>query len=157
MTEKNQQVGLIVRGVLALGRRLRAERPDGSASLAAISLLRTLKRTGSVPVSRLAAEERLAPQSLTRLIAELEQAGWIQRERNEADRREILISLTPKGGDVLANDMHARTAWLEEALAAALDDGERDALGKAAHAMLKLAAHDATSPAPDAGEERGGS
>jgi DNA-binding MarR family transcriptional regulator len=131
----------IVRGVLSLGRRLRAERPQGSASLSAISILATLRRLGPMPAARLAAEERLQPQSLTRLIASLEQEGWIARAKSELDQREIVITLTREGHKVLASDMRARRLWLERAMAATLTKAERDMLLKAAEVMLKLTGH----------------
>ena len=66
---------LIVRGVLRLSRRLRAERPDSSVSLSALGILSTLHRSGPMPAARLAQAERLQPQSLSRLIADLLQGG----------------------------------------------------------------------------------
>jgi DNA-binding MarR family transcriptional regulator len=129
---------LIVYGVLALGRRLRAERPTGS-KLPAISILSALYRLGSMTAGQLANEERLQPQSLTRIIGELEAKGWIVRTRSEIDRREISIALTGRGKRALANDVRARRIWLEGAMAAALTQTERDTLLKASRAMLKLA------------------
>ncbi|HWK45595.1 MAG TPA: MarR family transcriptional regulator [Stellaceae bacterium] len=136
---KSEQAAQVLRGVLTLSRRLRAERPEGSASLSGISILGSLHRLGPMPATRLAVEERLQPQSLTRIIADLEDRGWIDRTRNEADRREILIALTPRGREVFADDMRARRAWLADAMAAILTDGERDELLRASGAMLKLA------------------
>ena len=135
-------VASILRAVLALGRRLRAERPQGSVSLPMISILATLNRLGSIPAIRLAAEERLQPQSLTRIVIGLERDGLIARKRSDADRREIAIALTEEGGRVLAQDMQARRAWLEAAVAAALTEAERDVLFEASESMLKLAFHD---------------
>lgn len=134
----SEQVTLIVRGVLALNRRLRAERPSGAPGLPAISILGTLRRLGPMPARRLAVEERLQPQSLTRLIGELETNGWIARTRSELDRREISIELTALGKAVLAEDMRGRRVWLEKAMAATLTEAEREALIEASSAMLKL-------------------
>ncbi len=39
----------------------------------------------------------IRPQSLTRELAELEEAGLIQRNREEKDRRIITVSMTEKG------------------------------------------------------------
>jgi DNA-binding MarR family transcriptional regulator len=141
----SEQVASILRAVLALGRRLRAERPQGSVSLSEISILATLNRLGSIPAIRVAAEERLQPQSLTRIVTGLERDGLIARKRSEADRREIVIALTEGGRRVLAQDMQARRAWLEAAVAAALSEAERDLLFEASEAMLKLAFHDGTA------------
>jgi DNA-binding MarR family transcriptional regulator len=135
----DERTNAIVRAVLALGRRLRAERPAKSAKLPAISILSTLYRGGPMTASGLAAEERLQPQSLTRLIGELDANGWIARTRSTEDRREIQIALTGRGRRVLVSDMQARRIWLESAMAAALTQSERAALLQASGAMLKLA------------------
>jgi len=137
-----EHVASILRGVLSLGRRLRAERPQGSISLSAISILGTLKRLGPTAATRLAAEEGLRPQSLTRMIMGLERKGLISRTQSNADRREILIALTEKGRRVLVEDMNTRRAWLEAAIAAALTESERNVLFAACEIMRKLAFHD---------------
>ncbi len=134
----------ILKAVLALGRRLRAERPRGAAPLSALSILGTLHRLGPIPATRLAAEERLQPQSLTRILSSLEKDGLIERTRNGADRREITIALTERGRRLLVEDIRAREAWLEDAMAAALNESECDLLFAASEAMLKLAFHSAS-------------
>jgi DNA-binding MarR family transcriptional regulator len=140
-----ESVESILRAVLALGRRLRAERPQRSVSISVISILAALKRLGSVPAIRLAAEERLRPQSLTRILIGLEQDGLIVRRRSEIDRRESAIALTKKGERILARDMEARRASLETAVVTALNKAERDVLSRASEVMLKLAFHDFTT------------
>ncbi len=139
---KREHAALLLRSVLSLGRRLRAERPEGSAGLSALAILGTLHRLGPIPATRLAAEERLAPQSLTRTIADLERKGWIARSLSDADRREHRIALTPDGERVLAADLRARRLWLERAMAATLSEGEREMLFAASGAMAKLAAYE---------------
>jgi DNA-binding MarR family transcriptional regulator len=134
-----ESTAAIVRAVLSLGRRLRAERPHGAPALSAIAVLSALNRLGPMPASHLAAEERLQPQSLTRIIVALERQGWIARTRNPRDRREIMIALTKGGQSALADDMRARRRWLEQAMAEALTEAERAALLAASAAMLKLA------------------
>jgi len=138
---EDEQTARIVRGVLSLGRRLRAERPQGSVSLSAIGLLSTLHRLGTMPAVKLAAEQQLQPQSLTRLLTALERDGLISRTPGDVDRREILIALTARGLDVLAADMRVRRQWLERAMAATLTDDERAVLLTASDAMLKLAGY----------------
>jgi DNA-binding MarR family transcriptional regulator len=133
------EVTSILRAILALGRRLRAERPQGSMTLSALSVLGTLYRLGAIPATRLAAEERLQPQSLTRLVLGLERKGLIARTRSAVDRRELAIALTRKGQRVLDEDLELRRAWLEQAVAAELTVKERGLLYAASSAMLKLA------------------
>ena len=135
---ENEEAALIVRGVLSLGRRLRAERPSGSVSLSAIAILATLRRKGPMPAARLATEERLQPQSLTRLLASLEREGLIQRTPGETDRRERLIAATDEGLKILKADIIARSRWLEEAMQG-LAPTERQTLLHAAVLMATLA------------------
>lgn len=135
----DQEAFLLLRAVLALGRRLRAERPDGAVTLAAISLLGTLGRLGPMPAVQLAAEERLQPQSLTRIVAGLEREGLIERRKDPTDQRALIIELTNKGKTGLADDLRARQAWLSGAMLMTLSEDERAALIASADIMLKLA------------------
>lgn len=130
---------LILRSVLLLGRRLRAARPEGPHSLSTIAILATLHRLGPMPAWRLALEEHLQPQSVTRIIAALERDGLITRTRSEADRREIELSITTHGRKVLSEDIGARRAWLEKAMDDRLTLEERKTLIDASEIMLKLA------------------
>jgi DNA-binding MarR family transcriptional regulator len=139
----------ILKAVLALGRRLRAERPEGAATLSALSILGTLNRLGPIAAIRLSAEERLQPQSLTRILASLEKDGHVARTRSEADRREITIALTEPGRRLLLEDIRARKAWLEDAMAAALNASERELLSAAVEPMLKLAFYRTSESEPD--------
>lgn len=132
----------LLRAILALGRRMRAERPAGSVTFASLGILGTLARLGPMPAARLATEERLQPQSLTRLIAALERDGLIARRRSPEDRRALIIALTEVGRKVLIDDLTARNAWLESAMASGLSETEREALAAAAAALYKLAHHD---------------
>lgn len=132
---------MVLRAVLALGRRLRAERPTGGVTLAELSILAALRRLGPVSAKRLSDEERLQPQSLTRLIASLEREDLILRSRSQHDRREILITLSEQGRSVLMDDLRARRAWLEKAMASALSERERVQLLTGCAVMLTLASH----------------
>jgi DNA-binding MarR family transcriptional regulator len=138
-TDDEREAELILRAVLALGRRLRQARPAAGLSLAALSALGALARLGPLPAARLAAEERLQPQSLTRLMARLERDGLIERRPGPADRRERLVALTGTGRAALAADLAGRAAWLNQALAGRLDAAGRRQLAAAAEAMLRLA------------------
>jgi DNA-binding MarR family transcriptional regulator len=138
-SQSAEETASILHAVLALGRRLRAERPPESVTLSALSILGTLNRLGPIPATRLAAEERLQPQSLTRIVATLEKDRLIVRTRSESDRREITIAITKQGERVLTSDLRARRAWLEQAMNSALRERERRLLFAASEVMLKLA------------------
>ena len=131
--------GLIARAVQRLARRLRGARPEASVNLSTLSLLATLMRNGPMPAASLAREERLQPQSLTRLLAAMDKDELITREPHPVDRRALVIAITRKGRGVVVRDMAARRAWLDQAMDAALTEPERAQLAQAAELMLKLA------------------
>ena len=133
---------LLLRAMLTLGRQVRAARPDGALSLSALGILGSLNRRGPMVASQLALEERLKPQSLTRLLADLEESLLISRKRSELDRRAITITLTPKGRDALREDMSARREWLETAIAQMLEPAERDTILAASPLMIRLAGYE---------------
>ncbi|MBS0297795.1 MAG: MarR family transcriptional regulator [Proteobacteria bacterium] len=137
--QSDSDAALLARAVLRLGRRLRAERPDPSVTLAALALLSTLHRLGPMTAARLAEAERLQPQSLSRLLPKLEQAGLILRDPGPLDRRTLVLSITPQGRKALSGDIRARRAWLERAMRDTLSPEERAQLMAAAELMLRLA------------------
>jgi DNA-binding MarR family transcriptional regulator len=139
-----ESVSLLLRSIMALSRRLRTERPPGSLSLSGLSILGTLHQHGALVATQVAVKERLQPQSLSRLLADLQGASLIARTRSESDRREIQITLTEKGRQVLIDDMASRSAWLDNTIACALTSAERRTLLEAASIMLKLAAYEPT-------------
>jgi DNA-binding MarR family transcriptional regulator len=106
----------IRRGATRLARRLRAERPGHGMSGIKIAILAHLNATGPDTPGRIAAAERHQPQSLTRALAELRDAGYIARIRDYTDRRRRLLSLTEAGRRALLQDMEDRDAWLITAL-----------------------------------------
>jgi DNA-binding MarR family transcriptional regulator len=143
-----KEVFAVLNAVLSLSRRLRAERPAGAATLGGYSILAALQESGPLPSNRLAAQQGLEPQSLTRVLADLESRGFIARQRSDRDRRTVLVSLTEAGGDALRAEAARRCEWFENAIASALDDSERNVLFAAGGAMAKLARFEA-SPTPD--------
>jgi DNA-binding MarR family transcriptional regulator len=137
-TPDAESAATIVRAVVRLGRRLRAERPAGSVSLSELGILGSLHRLGPLPAAELAEAERLKPQSLTRLIADLEARGFIKRRRGKIDRRQLIIEITAGGRGALAHDMAARRAWLAGAMKRTLTPDEQQVLAQAAELMLRL-------------------
>jgi DNA-binding MarR family transcriptional regulator len=125
-------------GTNRLAQRLRAERSADALSVNKLSVLSRLYRNGPTTPGRLAVAEHQRPQSLTRVFAELEQAGLIVRSSGSRDRRETVLTLTTEGVRALADDMAERDAWLAAALAG-LSETERDLLRIAGRLMDRLA------------------
>jgi DNA-binding MarR family transcriptional regulator len=105
-----------------------------------------------MPAARLAQAERLQPQSLSRLIAQLEREGLIKRRPGREDRRMLILEITAAGRRALSRDMAARRAWLETTMRKVLLPGEREFLAHAAVAMLRLADEGTTEPSAGGGD-----
>jgi len=132
------------RAVGALGRRLRAQRPENGLSLTKLSVLGQLYRRGSMSAAELAALERVQPQSLTRVLAELVEAGLVSRRADVKDGRRLLLDITGDGRTMLTRDMQQRDAWLARAMADELSVTERELLRLAAQLLERLADVEAT-------------
>lgn len=130
-------VAQIRRGATRLARRLRSERPADGLSLNKLAVLSHLHRRGPSTPGEIALAERQQPQSLTRVIADLEQAGLITRDRDDRDRRQYVLTLSPAGLEALAVDASGRDRWLVDALRG-LSDTERQVLRLAAALMEEL-------------------
>ncbi len=125
--------------LMRLSRRLRNERqPENPLSVAAISVLGTLRRNGECTIGQLAAHERVQPPSMTRTVNCLVEDGFVVRRASEHDGRQVLVDLSDKGAAVLAADRRRRDAWLTRRLHE-LTHEERDILRKAAPLIDRLA------------------
>lgn len=127
--------------VLQLSRRLQAERSTHGLSLAKISVLAHLLRRGNQTATELAYADRLQPQSMTRVLAELTADGLITRAPNPIDRRQHHLALTEAGREAFALDMRRRDEWLAKAMSDRLTPDERRLLIEAARLMAHLADH----------------
>ena len=70
-------------------------------------------RSGFMTAKELADLEHVQPQSLTRMLGDLEEGGFIHREQAEADRRQVQIKISAKGRDLLVLDARRQDAWLK--------------------------------------------
>jgi DNA-binding MarR family transcriptional regulator len=126
---------LLRRSVTRLMRRMRQDRDLGPAKLGVLSLL---FRNGPMTPGALAQAEGVQPQSLTRLLADIEAEGLASRRRDERDGRQSLLELTEAGRRVLAEDAAAKSAWLAAAMEAKLSPTERELLRLAAQLVDRL-------------------
>jgi DNA-binding MarR family transcriptional regulator len=135
------------RAITRLARRLRRLRADHGVSAAKLSILGLLHRAGApVTAGDLARQENLQPQSLTRILAELNEAGLIARRQDETDRRQTLIELTAPGSALLAQDAARQTAWLTAAIDGSLTGMEQGLLSLSIPLLNRLA--EAQTPTP---------
>lgn len=130
-------VETVFQGATALAQRMRAERPRDDTTLSMISAMSHLEREGPMSAGRLAALQRSKPQTVTRILARLDELGWITRRHGDEDRRQTLIELTEAGRVRLDADMRPRMAWLERAMES-LTPTEREVLRLGGELMSQL-------------------
>jgi DNA-binding MarR family transcriptional regulator len=123
--------------VMRFSRRLRNQRVDTSVTLTHLAALSTLKRNGPMSPGELAAQERVQPPSMTRVVVALEGMGLVTRTPHPTDGRQVIIGLTPAAEDLLSEEARAREAWLSSRLQE-LTAQERAVLREAAEIMEKL-------------------
>jgi DNA-binding MarR family transcriptional regulator len=104
------------RGVIRLGRRLRAERPADALSPNKVSVLGHLLREGPATPGEIAAAEHQKRQALTRVFADLQADGLVARVASDADGRSYVLALTAAGRTALERDRAVRDQWLAAAL-----------------------------------------
>src|SRR5947209_2865895 len=99
--------------VVRLNRRLRAQRTDSAISLTQLAALSTLWKCGPLTPGELAAKEGVQPPSMTRVIAALEEAGFVTRGPHPTDGRQAIVALTDMGRTFHDAQVSAREAWLD--------------------------------------------
>ena len=124
--------------VVRLNRRLRAQRTTSSVTLTQYSALSSLKKCGPMTPGELAAKEVVQPPSMTRVIAALEDLGYVSRRPHPTDGRQSIVELTEDGLGYVLADISAREAWLDKRLAE-LSDAERAKLAEAAEIIERMA------------------
>ncbi len=85
----------------------------------------------------LAIRERVRPPSMTRVIASLADVGLVDRAPHPVDGRQVLVSVSQAGAELVRAARRARQEWLAGRLAT-LDSGKRDTLRHAADIMMAL-------------------
>jgi DNA-binding MarR family transcriptional regulator len=109
--------------VTRLSRRLRHQGETG-ISASQLSALATLDRRGPMTLGDLASAEQVQPPSMTRLVARLEEAGLVDRQVCDHDRRVARVRVTGAGRQLLQRSRTRKDAYLARRLQS-LDDAER--------------------------------
>jgi DNA-binding MarR family transcriptional regulator len=131
------------RSILRMARRMRVLRANHGISGSKLSILGRLYRAGRpMTATDLARLERLQPQSLTRIISDLDERGLIRRRPDEVDRRQLLIEITQSGTELLVMDAYHQNTWLVHAMETQLSQTERGILYLAADLLDELSDED---------------
>ena len=123
--------------IARLSRRLRKHELAGLTPTK-LSALATVWQAGPLRLGDLAAAERIAPSTLTRLVSALEEAGYVERCAVPGDARASTVAITPRGREVLERIKQESTVLLGESLLT-LTPGQLAALAAALPALEQLA------------------
>ena len=125
-----------------LARRLRVERlglggTETVLSDIQLAALAALERHDSMTPGELAEHEKVQPPSMTRVIAVLEERGLVRRAPHTTDRRQVVLTVTADGRDLVQRVRRRREAWLAQRLQELAPD-ERQILRAAAPILEKI-------------------
>ena len=145
MSDMQSDAGLAIAmriSVSRLARRLRVERlglggTETVLSDIQLAALAALERHGSMTPGELAEHEKVQPPSMTRVIAVLEERGLVRREPHATDRRQVILTVTADGKELVQRVRRRREAWLAQRLQE-LSPQEREILRAAAPILEKI-------------------
>jgi DNA-binding MarR family transcriptional regulator len=130
--------------IARLSRRLRKHDLAGLTQTQ-LSALSTVDKSGPLRLGDLAAAERIAPSTLTRLVSALEERGYVQRCAVPGDARASTLAITGQGHAVLERIRQETTSLLRESLLM-LPPAQLAALAAALPALEHLADADPGDP-----------
>jgi DNA-binding MarR family transcriptional regulator len=124
--------------VVRLNRKLRAQRTNSTVTLTQLAALSTVAKRGPLTPGELAAKEGVQPPSMTRVIAALEEMGYVTREPHPTDGRQAIVAISEAGRVFHNAQIMAKEAWLDRRLAE-LTEEEQELLDKAAEIIDRMA------------------
>lgn len=135
----------LVRSLRELGAALPAT-GGRRLDLPAAAVLGHVGDAGPLRLSDLADRLCLDVSTVSRQVAALERAGWLDRAADPGDRRASLLALTDEGRAVLAERRRAAAALLREALPAWTEEELSDLAAGLSRLTTDLTAHRQASP-----------
>jgi DNA-binding MarR family transcriptional regulator len=125
--------------VVARLNRLATQRVKMELPFAQARLLSTIEDQGAARISDLAAFDHCSQPTMTTQVRRLEDGALVSRITDPADARAVLISITPKGREVLARVRADRGAVVDPYLER-LEPADRESLTEAVRVMRAILA-----------------
>ena len=117
--------------------RLRRQQAGDDLTPTMRAAVGTIAREGPLTLGELAASEQVAPPTITKVVAKLEDRGLVEREADPTDRRVARVVLSDRGERWLEADRRRRHAWLADRIDK-LDASDRERLVRAVDAIESL-------------------
>ena len=129
---------LVTRRVFRWAHLLEAHQHDGiRMTVSEMMALAELAEADQLSQSELGDRLGLEKSTVSRLAQGLAARGWVDRQRDQGNRRYTRLRLTPDGSAV-ATQVKARFQQLHERLLSALTDQERTALFVGLHGVARV-------------------
>lgn len=123
--------GELYEGIALTARRLRQVQVAGELPLPERAVLSRLDRTGPATAATLARAEQVSPQAMGITLGSLAVRGLVERRRDPADGRRIIMSLTAAGREKLRRKRDSGARQLAEVLAGQFTAAELETLAAA--------------------------
>jgi DNA-binding MarR family transcriptional regulator len=102
--------------LLVSSRILRSHTASQAVSASQFSVLARLDRAGESTPGVLADFEHVSPPVMTRVLGRLEAAGLVHRSAHPEDGRQVRVTLTDEGRELVRAGRAERDAWLRSRL-----------------------------------------
>jgi DNA-binding MarR family transcriptional regulator len=119
-------------------RKMRDHGGLGDFTSSQIAVLLRLEKEGPETVSSLARAEGMRPQSMSAVIAPLEEMGFVAGAADPNDGRKTLMSLTKACKKWIEDGRAARQDWLARAIQQKLSPQEQNQLSSAIHLLARI-------------------
>lgn len=137
-TARHSLAEALHRGAIGLLRSVKVADQESGISPQRLSALSVLVFGGPQSLASLAAAEGVKPPTMSKLVAELESIGLVEKSPDPKDGRGLVIAATRQGKKIMLAGRDRRLALLKDRLAG-LTDREVARLAAAAPVLLKLA------------------
>lgn len=117
----------LTRSVLSVESYLNRRLAESSLTPSQFGVLETLYHLGPLCQREIAEKLLASSGNVTHVVDNLEKQGWVIRERDEADRRMVIVSLTDAGREHISGMLPAHVAAIADMMDA-LEPDEQEAL-----------------------------
>jgi DNA-binding MarR family transcriptional regulator len=118
--------------------RLREHGGRNDLTSSQVSVVLRLEKDGAATISSLARAEGMRPQSMSAVVAPLQESGLVRGAPDPSDGRQTLMSLTPKCRKLLQEGRAARQDWLTTAISQKLSVREQEKIQAALELLARL-------------------
>ena len=122
-----------------LARKLRQQSLGGLTPSQA-SVLSTLDRHGTMPMSHLARHEGISKPSATGIVGRLVEKGYVSRRSDRDDKRSFMVEITADGRELIEQRRRERTAFIARHIDH-LDEADRQLLEQAIVLLENMVDH----------------